>query len=244
MTVQSAFALPATVYVIDDDKAVRESVCMLLGSVGLQAAPFHSPQQFLKDFRLDTPSCIILDMRMPEMSGLEVLARLRQRLVTAPVIMVTGYGDVAAAVRALKLGAVEFLEKPVNDEVLLERVQQWIDVDRHLRGVESECARIRARLHSLSRRESEVLDGIIDGLTSKEIARRLGIGPKAVEVYRRNVMAKMAAESLAALIRQVTSCPRSIGPMECPGGCAKATLAVWMTQPSRAPPGPATGPRP
>lgn len=201
----------ATVYVIDDDPGVVDSLRLLISSVDLTVETHASPGDFLERFDAATAGCVVLDIRMPGMSGLEVLARLRERAATHPVIVITGHGDVTVAVRAMKLGAAEFFEKPVNDEFLLECIQHWTAVAKAALAEEAQCAEVRDRLAKLSRREREVLDCVLDGLSNKEAARRLGVSPRAIEIYRSKLMQKMKAESVAELVREVLGCPRFKG---------------------------------
>lgn len=226
----------AVAYIIDDDEELSASLRWLLGTVDIVAEAFTSAHAFLARFDPMRPCCVILDIRMPRLSGIELLARLREHRVTAPVVMITGYGNVAMAVRALKLGASEFFEKPTDDEVLLERVQHWIEVDRVARQGERACKEIRDRLQTLSPREGQVLDCVLAGLSNKEAARRLKISPKAVELHRTNMMRKLAVRTVVDLVRQMLFCPKS---QNCPLNCAGAacpmpgrSIAVGSPKPS------------
>lgn len=196
------------VYIVDGDRASADSMSALFASVDLESRAYASPLQFLRDFCPGDPCCVVLEMRMPELSGLEVLARLGQRPVRPPVIVATAHGAVNGAVRAMKLGAVEFLEKPVHDELLLELVQHWIGADRAERDGVRKCAVVQHKLASLSMREHEVLLGLLDGKSNKEMARDLGVSPKAIEIYRSKLMTKMTAQSLSGLIQEALCCPR------------------------------------
>lgn len=204
------------VYIVDCDRASADSMSALFSSVDLEPRPYASPVRFLKEFCPADPSCIVLEMRMPELSGLEVLGRLGQRPIRSPAIVATAHGAVNCAVRAMKLGAVEFLEKPVHDEHLLELVQHWIGVDRAERDCVRGCAVVQHKLASLSAREHEVLLRLIDGKSNKEMARDLGVSPKAIEIYRSKLMTKMGAQSLAGLIQEALCCPgRQSMPLHC-----------------------------
>jgi FixJ family two-component response regulator len=199
------------VYVVDDDDSARESLWLLLKTVGLEATTHASPCEFIEKFDPHRPCCIILDLRMPEISGIETLTRLRERSATAPVMLITGFGSLSAAIRAMKLGAVEFMEKPVDRELLLERVQYWIQTDIKTHEALDRYEVMRARLARLTRRERQVLGCIIAGSSNKEIARQLGVSPKAIEIYRANLMQKMEARNAVTLALQVAGC------LKCPG---------------------------
>jgi two-component system response regulator FixJ len=189
------------VYVIDDDEAVRDSVAFLLGSAGLKVQAFDSARHFL-DAAIDLAgACIVTDLRMPGVSGIELLRTLRARGDGVPVIVMTGHGDVPLAVEAMKLGAADFLEKPFDDEALLAAVRSAgtgvaTATSRDTRSVE-----IRTRIATLTDRERQVMDGLIEGHPNKVIAFDLGISPRTVEIYRANVMTKMQAGSLSELVR-------------------------------------------
>ncbi len=189
-------------YIVDSDMKTAAAAAHLFKSVGIEARVFKSPTEFLDAFVPDEPGCLVTEMRLPELSGLELLAQMRERL---PVLVVTAHADVTSAVRALKLGAVEFLEKPVRDELLLDRVQFWIREHRNDIEFARKRAATAAKIAKLSGREREVLAGLLNGMSNKEIAEALGIGTKAVELYRGKLMVKMAAPSLAVLIREALS---------------------------------------
>ena len=199
----------AVIYIVDDDQAVGESLELLFESVDLETCVSRSAFQFVQSFALDRPCCIVLDIRMPEFGGMEILARLRQAGVFSPVIFLTGYGDVETAVRAIKMGAAEYLEKPVNAELLLERVQHWIGVDRLDRVNRKKMAADRAKLSKLSKREREVLVGVLDGLSNKQMAIRYDLSVKSIEVYRSKMMKKMQVNSVAELIKTMFRCSAS-----------------------------------
>lgn len=189
------------VYVVDDDADIRNSIAGLLNTVGLKSKLCASAQQFLDGYENGVPSCLLLDIRMPGMSGLDLQARLLAEQNEVPVIVVTGHADVPMAVRALKMGAFDFIEKPFNDQVILDRVQKAIERDRSRCEKLAEHSRIRERLDQLTRREREVMERVIAGESNKAIAVALGLSPKTVEVHRAHVMGKMKAKSLAELVK-------------------------------------------
>ena len=190
------------VHLIDDDQAVRESLALLIGTVGLRTQGWSNPQAFITGFDRSGIGAIVLDVRMPGISGLAVLDTLVAQGVDQPVIMLTGHGTVEMCRRAFKAGAAEFLEKPVDDEQLLEALQQA--VRQHVRSRERTQAdqAARERHAQLSEREREVLRLIVEGLTNKEIARTLALSPRTIESHRANLFAKLGCESLAQLIRR------------------------------------------
>jgi two-component system response regulator FixJ len=190
------------VHLIDDDQAVRESLALLIGTVGLRTQAWSDPQAFVAGFDRSGIGAIVLDVRMPGISGLAVLDTLVAQGVDQPVIMLTGHGTVEMCRRAFKAGAAEFLEKPVDDEQLLEALQHA--VRQHVRSRERAQAdqAARERHAQLSEREREVLRFIVEGLTNKEIARTLALSPRTVETHRANLFAKLGCESLAQLIRR------------------------------------------
>ena len=194
------------VYTVDYDAATRDSLQLLLKTVGLEMIGFGSPIDFLESFSAERPSCVILDLRLPELNGIETLVRLRGRSNTVPVMFLSGHGDLAAVVRAMKLGAVDFFEKPVNSELLLESVQHWIDYDVRAHDALRKRQKILARLAKLSHRQRQVLDCVLGGMSNKEIARHLGVSPKAVELYRAILMQKMWARNVVHLVVDVVSC--------------------------------------
>jgi FixJ family two-component response regulator len=193
--------LSPTVHLIDDDAAVRESLALLIGTVGLRVQTWADPQGFLERFDREAIGAIVLDVRMPGISGLTVLDTLVAQGVDQPVIMLTGHGTVDMCRRAFKAGAAEFLEKPVNDELLIEALQNA--VRQHVRSRERHQAdrAARERYAQLSEREREVLGFIVAGLTNKEIGRALDLSPRTVETHRANLFAKLQTGSLAQLIR-------------------------------------------
>lgn len=189
------------IYVVDDDDAVRAALRPLLETAGYRTARFESGVAFLDSLGTVPGACVLLDVKMPELDGLEVQRRLIDRGVTLPVVIVTGHGDIAMAVQAMRAGAVDFLEKPVSRARLLEAVARAIDIGRNARQDRRERSDIGARLGALTSREREVLEQLVMGRTSKVVAHELGISSRTVEVYRRNVMAKMDANSLSHLVR-------------------------------------------
>ncbi|WP_374495291.1 response regulator transcription factor [Zoogloea sp.] len=191
------------IYLVDDDEALRDSLAWLLESQGFKVAAYASAEDFLKAWRPEFNGCLLLDVRMPGMSGLELHERLRAQYSTLPVIFITGHGDVPMAVSALKKGAVDFIEKPFNDTELLRLVSQCLVSEQEHRARRRQDAEVSRRLDQLTQREREVLDLIIAGKLNKQIADVLGISIKTVEVHRARVMEKMAAQSLAELVQNV-----------------------------------------
>ena len=194
--------LSPLIHLIDDDEAVRSALSLLISTVGLRVQTWAEPQAFMAGFDRDNIGAIVLDVRMPGISGLTMLQQLIEQGVDQPVIMLTGHGTVDMCRRAFKAGAAEFLEKPVNDDALLEALQNA--VRQHVRSRERQQANhlARERYAQLSAREREVLGLIINGLTNKEIGRALDVSPRTVETHRANLFAKLGAESLADLIRR------------------------------------------
>jgi len=189
------------VHVIDDDEALRESLTFLLRTANIGVKSFASAAAFLDTLPDASLSCVITDVRMPDMSGIDLLRRLKELKIVTPVIVITGHGDVALAVEAMKIGAVDFLEKPFDDEVLLGSVEGALRQHGGQVRRENERAEIEARLAALSPRERDVLDGLVAGRANKQIAFDLGISPRTVEIYRANLMNKMQAGSLSELVR-------------------------------------------
>jgi RNA polymerase sigma factor (sigma-70 family) len=194
---------PPLVFVIDDDASVRSSLKFLLSTVGLQAETFDSADSFLHKKRPDVPSCLVLDVRLPGVSGIDFQRELTARNVSIPIVFLTGHGDIPMSVRAMKAGAVEFLTKPFRDQDLLDAVGVALDRDRTRREQETELADIRRRFDSLTSREQEVLSMIMNGMLNKQIAAELGTAESTVKVQRSRAMEKMQAESLAHLIKMM-----------------------------------------
>ncbi|MGJ5818839.1 response regulator transcription factor [Paludibaculum fermentans] len=189
------------VSIVDDDISVQEALTNLLRSVGLKAQTFSNAQDFLSSQRPDAPGCLVLDVRLPGMSGLDLQLRLTEAQIGIPIIFITGHGDIRMSVRAMKAGAVDFLTKPFRAQELLDAVQESIERDRAARKQRSETAELRARYESLSSREREVMGFVVRGLLSKQIASRLGITLATVKLHRGAVMNKMRVNSLADLVR-------------------------------------------
>ena len=192
-----------TVFVVDDDAAIRRLLRGLIASVGLRVEVYATARDFLDAFEVGTPGCVLVDMRMPGLSGLELQKELAKRDIHVPVIILTGHGDVQVAVHAIKAGAVDFIEKPFNNDLLLGRIQKAV-----ADSVEADSARVRhdeivGRLALLTPRERQVLDLVVAGDTNKGIARRLDISDKTVEVHRAKVMEKMRAKSIPDLVKMV-----------------------------------------
>jgi FixJ family two-component response regulator len=189
------------VFVIDDDRMIREGLQSLIKSVGLRVETFASAQEFLGAKRPDAPACLVLDVRMPGLSGLDLQLKLRDGGFPIPIIFITGHGDIPMSVRAMKEGAHEFLTKPVRGQDLLDAVQKAIASDRALRIERQEVDEIRGRFESLTPREKEVLDLVVAGLLNKQIADQLGMSELTVKTHRAHVMEKTQADSLAHLVR-------------------------------------------
>ena len=189
------------VFIVDDDEAMRRSVGFLLRTAGLKSKTFGSAREFLDDYKPGAPGCLLLDVRMPGMSGLELQEHLRAERITVPVVILTAYGDVAMAVRAMKAGAVDFIEKPFEGSVLLDRIRGALAREARVRVDETRRRHVTEHLDRLTPREREVMDLVVAGLLNKQIAAELGISMKTVEIHRARVMEKMQAESLAELVR-------------------------------------------
>ena len=191
----------AVIHVIDDDEAIRESLAFLLQTARMAVKTYASAAAFLEQLPHAGPACIITDVRMPGMSGIELLRRLQELKIGVPVIVVTGHGDVPLAVEAMRIGAADFLEKPFDDEVLLETVRAALLEQGAHAERRTARAEVEARVAALSKRERDVLDGLVAGRANKQIAFDLGISPRTVEIYRANLMNKMQAGSLSELVR-------------------------------------------
>jgi len=190
-----------TVFVVDDDQAMRNSLKWLIESVGMQVETFDSAQAFLDAYYPARGGCLLVDVRMPGMSGLELQAYLTRREIGIPVIIITGHGDVSMAVKAMKVGAVDFIEKPFDDEELLNSIRNALQHDQKQRALRAQRNDIAARVAELTPREHEVMTMVTDGKSNKEIAAELGVSAKTVEVHRARMMDKMRADSLAELVR-------------------------------------------
>jgi FixJ family two-component response regulator len=191
----------SVVFVIDDDGSVREALANLFASVGLRVEAFGSTAEFLRSKLSGGPSCLVLDVRLPGLSGLDFQADLVKANIPVPIIFITGHGDIPMTVRAMKAGAVEFLTKPFRDQDLLDAVQRGLELDRTRREKQKSVAEMRARFESLTAREREVITLVCAGLMNKQIAGELGVTEITVKVHRGNAMRKMGARSLADLIR-------------------------------------------
>ena len=189
------------VHLIDDDEDVRRALAFLLGTAGLAVKVYESASAFLEKCEDFQSGCIVSDVRMPGIDGVELLRRLQKKGARMPVVIMTGHADVPLAVSALKAGAVDFIEKPFPDDVLLQAIQAAFDREQEMGRAGAESAQVQNRLASLTAREKEVLDGLLAGYPNKTIAFDLGISPRTVEVHRANVMMKMGASSLSALVR-------------------------------------------
>ena len=197
--------LENTVYIVDDDPSVRHSLTWLIESVGQRVQTYASPSEFLQEYREGDAGCLILDVRMPEISGLDLQEQLIKAGFTLPIIIITGHADVPMAIRALKAGAFDFIEKPFNDQLLIERIQQAIEHCQNLTKKNQRRQKVIERLSKLTAREKQVLDGVVAGKSNKVIAKELDISIKTIEVHRANLMAKMEADSLSDLIRKTLS---------------------------------------
>jgi FixJ family two-component response regulator len=194
---------PPVVFVVDDDNGVRSSIRMLLKSIGITATPMASAQEFLAAFDPAQPGCLVLDIRMPAMSGMELQQQLNLLGATIPVIFITGHGDVPMAVEAMQHGAFDFLQKPFRDQDLIDRVQKALARDRDMRAKLGKHDQIRQCLDSLTPREKEVLQLLTQGKQNKVMAGELGLSQRTVEIHRAHVMEKMGASSVAQLVRMV-----------------------------------------
>ena len=191
----------AIVFVVDDDEPVRQSLKNLIGSVGLQVKVFASAQEFLRSKLTDVPGCLVLDVRLPGLSGLDLQKRMVEANMEIPIIFITGHGDIPMTVQAMKAGAVEFLTKPFRDQDLLDAIQQALERDRIDRDQREKVEKLRSRYDSLTPREREVMGLVVAGLLNKQIAGELGTSETTIKIHRHQVMEKMGAGSLAELVR-------------------------------------------
>jgi FixJ family two-component response regulator len=190
-----------TVFVVDDDPAMRASLSWLIESVGIAVVTFATALEFLENYDCAKPGCLLLDVRMPGMSGLDLQAELTARRIRIPVLIITGYAEVPIAVRAMKAGAFDFIEKPFSDQTLLDRIRRAIAVDTEARKLAEERTAATERVRQLTPRERDVMDRVVLGKSNKLIAAELDLSPKTIEAHRKHVMEKMGAENLASLIR-------------------------------------------
>jgi len=190
-----------TVYIVDDDQAIRHAMELLMKSIGQPCQLFASGDTFLEAYSADWSGCLILDIRMPGIGGLELQSELQKRNCNLPVIFITGFGDVPMAVEAIKQGAFDFIEKPFRDQELLDRIKAAIETDSRQRIAQSEASIVKERLQRLTGREREVMDLVVTGKANKVIAHELGVSQRTVEIHRARVMEKMEAKSLPELVR-------------------------------------------
>jgi FixJ family two-component response regulator len=195
----------ATVFIVDDDALVRESLKDLIRSVGLRVELFASAQEFLGAQHPDAPTCLVLDVRMPGLSGLDLQKQASEAGLEIPIIFITGHGDIPMTVRAMKAGAIEFLSKPFRDQDLLDAIQQALERSRKAREQQSVTKELRRRFASLTSRQREVMERVVAGLINKETGAELGISEKTVKIQRHQVMEKMGARSLPELVRMADS---------------------------------------
>jgi two-component system response regulator FixJ len=189
-----------TIFVVDDEPDVRAALGMLIRSVGLKPEIYDTPQAYLDAYGPERPGCLVLDMRMPGMSGLELQEKLASMGLHPPIIMISGHGEIPNAVQAVQSGAIDFLQKPVSDQLLLDRIQQALRLDTESREKFNECHELQSRYDTLTTRECEVLQGVIAGKLNKTIADELNVSTRTVEIHRAHVMEKMQAESLSTLL--------------------------------------------
>jgi two-component system response regulator FixJ len=195
-----------TVFLVDDDPTVRDALGLFLESTGMAVKPYASAQDFLEEYRTEWPGCVVLDIRMPGMTGLELQDFLKVRNIKIPIIFLTGHGDVPMSVKAFKAGAVDFIEKPFNDHVLLARIREAIEQDSQTRTNQARIDEVRRRYVHLTPREKEVMRLVVCGHSNKEIARQLDISHRTIDVHRARLMEKMLAHSLPELVNMAAIC--------------------------------------
>lgn len=195
--------IPSVVYIVDDDEAVCDSLGLLLKTLDIPSRTYNSAADFLSDYDPDQPGCLLLDIRMPGMSGLELQERLVRRKSILPILFITGHGSVDAAVHAMQAGAVDFLQKPFDEKALLQKIQDTLEQDRKNRILLSQVGAIRERIGSLTPREIEVMGRVVRGDANKVVAIDLGVSERTVEIHRSRVMHKMQASSLPHLVRMI-----------------------------------------
>jgi len=230
-----------TIFVIDDNKTARESLARLLQASGFRVEPYSSAQLFLEDYDPARPGCLVLDIRMPGMTGLELQERLDRKGFRIPIIIMSGHATVENVVRAIKGGAVDFIKKPYRAKVLLERIRQALEADARIRGEQAERAELATRLALLSPREREVMDLLAEGKSAKDIAARFGLNRKTVDLHRAHLMDKLQANSVVDLVRIAQACAghenardRNVAAHQ-PMAGADMTLSPAAPRPGRSP---------
>lgn len=196
-------SIKPTVFVVDDDDAICQSLCLLIEDIGLDVKTFNGARQFLSHYDPSQPGCLVLDVRMSGMSGLELQTRLNELNIDIPTIIITGHGDVPMAVEAMKAGAMDFIEKPFRDQVLLDSIQRAVELDRRIRAGKKQSESLQSRIEDLTRRERQVMDLLVLGKSNKAIAYELGISQKTVDFHRSNILSKADVGSVVELVRLV-----------------------------------------
>lgn len=192
-----------TVFVVDDDEAICQSLCLLIADIGLNVQTFPSASRFLAHYDPAQPGCLVLDVRMSGMSGLELQTRLKELNIDIPTIIITGHGDVPMAVEAMKAGAMDFIEKPFRDQILLDGIQRAVDLDKRVRAAKRQSESLQSRMEELTRRERQVMDLLVLAKSNKAIAFELGISQKTVDFHRTNLLNKAGVDSVVELVRLV-----------------------------------------